>query len=285
RIIHVYDGAQYVSPEGTFLAVKLSKGRIDSIVNECAMLCAAPTFFHEREIGINCASGFIRFATDGSTTLEPHDPAHRCRHTLPGRWYVGANATPPETSLLHRLLEGIFRGDDDAKEKVDLLSEICGVAALGFATKLMQPRAVVLWGKTAENGKSQILDLMRGMLSSTAICSVPASKMGDERHIVGLVAKLLNATDELSSAQAIASDKFKAVVTGEPIDGRDVYTKRVEFRSVALNVHATNTLPSFQGGMDRGVQRRILLIVFNHTIPEVERIEHLGQRIAKEEPD
>src|SRR5262249_6275176 len=37
RIIHVYDGAQYVSPEGTFLAVKLSKGRIDSIVNECAM--------------------------------------------------------------------------------------------------------------------------------------------------------------------------------------------------------------------------------------------------------
>jgi len=204
---------------------------------------------------------------------------------LPGRWKVGANPTPPETSLLHKLLEGIFRGDDDTKEKANLLSEICGVAALGYATKLMQPRAVIFWGRTAENGKSQILDMARGLVSSTAICCVPASKMGDERHIVGLVAKLLNATDELSSAHAIASDKFKSVVTGEPIDGRDVYTKRVEFRSMAQNIHATNTLPSFQGGMDRGVQRRLLLLVFNRTIPEEERIELIGQRIAAEEAD
>jgi hypothetical protein len=36
--------------------------------------------------------------------------------------------------------------------------------------------------------------------------------MGDERHIIGLVGKLLNATDELS-ATAIASDTFKSVVT------------------------------------------------------------------------
>jgi len=183
------------------------------------------------------------------------------------------------------LLEGIFRGDADAEQKVNLLSEILGVAALGYATKLMQPRAAVFWGKTAENGKSQILDMARGLLSTTAVCSVPPGKMGDERHIVGLVAKLLNATDELSSAHAIASDKFKSVVTGEPIDGRDVYTKRVEFRSMAQNIHATNTLPSFQGGMDRGVQRRLLLLVFNRTIPEEERIELIGQLIAEEEPD
>jgi len=87
---------------------------------------------------------------DGSTTLEPHNPAHRCRHTLPGHWQVGVNATPPETSLLHKLLEGVFRGDNDAKEKADLLSEICGVAALGYANKLMQPRAVVLWGRRGQ---------------------------------------------------------------------------------------------------------------------------------------
>jgi len=48
------------------------------------------------------------------------------------------------------LLEGIFRGDIDAKEKADLLSEICGVAALGYANKLMQPRAVVLWGRRGQ---------------------------------------------------------------------------------------------------------------------------------------
>ena len=148
----------------------------------------------------------------------------------------------------------------------------------------MQPRAVVLHGKTAENGKSQVLELARGLLPESAICSVPASKMGDERHVIGLVGKLLNASDELS-AEAIASDTFKAVVTGDPIEGRDVYKSRVEFRSVAQNLFAANQLPSFKGGVDRGVQRRLLLITFTRTIPLEERIEDIGKRIAAEEPD
>ncbi len=67
----------------------------------------------------------------------------------------------------------------------------------------MQPRAVVLHGKTAENGKSQVLELARGLLPESAICSVPASKMGDERHVIGLVGKLLNASDELSALPTI----------------------------------------------------------------------------------
>jgi P4 family phage/plasmid primase-like protien len=179
---------------------------------------------------------------------------------------------------------GVFQDDEDAAQKEALLSEVCGSAALGYATKLKQPRAVILIGQTAENGKSQILDLGRGLLPPTAVCSVPAARMGDERHIIGLVGKLLNATDELS-AGAIASDTFKSVVTGEPVEGRDVYKSRVEFRPVAQNLFATNNLPPFQGGMDRGVQRRLLVIPFNRTIPIEQRIENIGRRIAEEESD
>src|SRR5439155_11136313 len=130
----------------------------------------------------------------------------------------------------------------------------------------------------------QILDLARGLLPPSAVCSVPASRMGDERHIIGLVGRLLNATDELSAA-AIASDTFKSVVTGEPIEGRDVYKSRVEFRSTAQNLFATNKLPPFQGGMDRGVQRRLLVIPFNRTMPMEDRIENIGRRIDEEEGD
>jgi P4 family phage/plasmid primase-like protien len=182
------------------------------------------------------------------------------------------------------LLNGVFKGDDDATGKVSLVAEVCGAAALGYATKLMQPKAVFLYGQTAENGKSQVLDLARGLLPTNAVCSVPAGRMGDERHIVGLVGKLLNATDELSAA-AVASDTFKSVVTGEPIEGRDVFKSRVEFRSVAQNLFATNNLPPFHGGMDRGIQRRLLVVPFNRTIPVDQRIENIGRRIAEEEAD
>lgn len=284
RATHRYDGAEFVSPAGEAAGVKLSKSRIDSVLHECGTLCADPKFFESRPTGINCASGFIRFAQDGNATLERHHPDHRCRHTLPGHWQPATTGQPQCNSLLFRLLDGIFRGDADAADKVVLLAEICGSAALGYATQLMQPRAVILVGQRAENGKSQVLDLARGLLPPNAICSVPAGRMGDERHIIGLVGKLLNATDELS-ATAIASDTFKSVVTGEPVQGRDVYKSRVEFRSVAQNLFATNNLPPFQGGMDRGVQRRLLVIPFNHLIPIEERVENIGKRIAQEEAD
>lgn len=282
--VHAYDGAGFQTPAGEPSNVKLTKGRVDSILNECAALCAEPGYFDTPPAGINCASGFIRFDAEGTPRLEPHHREHRCRHTLPGHWQPGAFGAPPVDSLLARLLTGSFKGDPDGEAKCALLAEVCGAAALGYATRLMQPRAVVLHGKTAENGKSQVLELARGLLPESAICSVPASKMGDERHVIGLVGKLLNASDELSP-EAIASDTFKAVVTGDPIEGRDVYKSRVEFRSLAQNLFAANQLPSFKGGVDRGVQRRLLLITFTRSIPLEERIEDIGKRIAAEEAD
>lgn len=283
--VHAYDGAAYKTPTGEPSRVKLGKGRVDSALSECAALCAAPRFFETPQIGINCASGFIRFSDEGKPALEPHHRDHRRRHVLPARWSCSSSSAPPAGSLLARLLGGSFRGDDDEAAKVALLGEIAGSAALGHATKLRQPRAVILKGETAENGKSQILDLARGLLPVSAISSVTAARMGDERHIVGLVGKLLNASDELSSAVAIASDTFKAVVTGEPVQGRDVYKSRVEFRPVAQHLFATNTLPAFAGGMDRGVQRRLLVVQFNRVIPTQERIEGIGRRIGEEEAD
>lgn len=282
--VHAYDGASFNTPAGDPSRVKLGKSRIDSVINECAVLCAEPTFFTSPPVGINCASGFIHFK-DGRPALQPHHRQHRCRHVLPGRWSPSAISTPPPTSLLARLLRGSFYGDEDAATKIDVVAEIIGAAALGYATKLRQPRAIILKGETAENGKSQILDLARGLLPASAICSVTAARMSDERHIVGLVGKHLNASDELSSATAIASDTFKAVVTGEPVQGRDVYKTRVEFRPIAQHLLATNTLPSFAGGMDRGVQRRLLVIPFNRVIPAQERIEGIGRRIGEEEAD
>jgi len=288
--VHGFDGAALPGNRGP---VKLSKTRVDSVIHEMTAMLARPEFFAEAPVGINCASGFIAFASDGTPTLRPHDPEHRCRHVLRGSWNSGWLADEetifvtlkPLDLLLARLLEGVFLGDADGKEKRQLLAEIAGAAALGYGNKLRQPKAIILEGKTAENGKSQVLDVFRGLLPPQAIASIPAAKMGDQHFVVGLVGKHLNASDELSGADAIAGDVFKAVVTGEPVTGRDLYRPAVTFRSVAQNVFATNALPSFKGGMDRGVQRRLLVITFNRTIPEDERVENIGSRIADEEAD
>lgn len=264
--------------------LKLGRTKIESILHELQVMCAVPDFFENPAMGINCASGFITFDANGKPSQLRHAPEHRARHTLPGRWVDGAFDRVPPDSNLSRLLNGCFAGDDDAPQKIDLLAEVAGVAALGYATASREPKAVVLYGMTAENGKSQILDLMRGLLPSSAVSAITAAKMSDEKYIVGLAGKLLNATDELSGA-AIASDTFKTIITGEQVNGRDVYKSSIEFRPRAQHLFATNILPPYKGGMDRGVQRRLLVVPFNRTVPKSERIEHIGQRIGAEEPN
>jgi P4 family phage/plasmid primase-like protien len=264
--------------------VRLGKTRIDSILNELGAILRQAAFFEDHPFGINCLSGFITFQ-EGAPKLVPHDPAHRQRHVLPGRWETGSSGELPENSFLARLLYGSFKDDDDAGSKIDLIAEIAGAAALGHGPKHTAPKAVVLLGRTAENGKSQVLDLLRGLLPSSAVSSLPPSRFGDDRHIVKLVGKLLNTSDELGAAEAIASDRFKTIITGEPVTGRDVYRPAIGFRPQAQHVFACNQLPAFQGGMDRGVLRRLMPITFNRTIPEKERIPHIGMRVIEQELD
>jgi phage/plasmid-associated DNA primase len=113
---------------------------------------------------------------------------------------------------------------------------------------------------------------------------VPIGKLGDDRFAVRLVGKALNTSDELSE-RAVRGDSFKKAVTGEPMSARDVYKPAVTFRPVALHLFSTNALPSFKGGVDGGVARRLLALEFAHAVPEGEVIPDLDERIAREEAD
>jgi phage/plasmid-associated DNA primase len=285
-VVHRYDGAVY-GPKNN--VVRLGKSRIDSVIHEMGAMLGEPDFFKLAPVGINCASGFIKFITDGTPSLEPHDAEHRCRHVLKGKWTESLSTVELELvvrfSRLGQLVYGVFEGDPDAEQKVALLQEVAGAAATGYGTQLRDPKAVILKGERAENGKSQVLDLYRSLLPPDAVASMPAGKMSEERYLPQLAGKFLNAADELSASSAIASDTFKAVVTGEPVTGREAYLPAVSFRPVAQHVFCTNTLPSFSGGMDRGVQRRVLVVQFNRVIPKEERVEHIGLRVGEEEPD
>ena len=137
--VHTYDGANFETPAGERSNVKLTRNRINSVLNEFAALCAEPGFFDAPPAGINCTSGFRRFDKTGTPHLEPHHRNHRSRHTLPGRWQPGFSGIPPERSMVCRLLTGSFNGDPDAQAKCDLLAEVCGSAALGYATRWCNP--------------------------------------------------------------------------------------------------------------------------------------------------
>ena len=90
--------------------------------------------------------------------------------TVPGHWRRGIGAEdPPPDSLLGRLLGGVFKGDEDEVDKRKLLVEIAGAAALGCATKLRQPKAIVLESKRPRTAKA------RSSICSEVYCLLPPS--------------------------------------------------------------------------------------------------------------
>ncbi len=282
-LVRSFDGATY--PVGKSIGhVRLGRRRIDSILFEAASMLAQPGYFDSAPVGINCMSGLIVVDADGSARVEPHMPYHRQRHVLPGRYPVDITEARRNSSLLSTLLDGCFKGDADATKKQFLCAEIAASGTMGIATRLKSPKAAIFFGPKAENGKTQMLELFRSLLLDGA-AAVPINRFDDDKHVLKLVGRALNAVDELGVSRQIASDRFKAIVTGDPLLGRDVYSSSVEFRSKAQHVFATNKLPRFDGGMDRGVRRRLLVLRFDRVIPVDERIEDIGRRAAAEDPD
>jgi P4 family phage/plasmid primase-like protien len=260
--------------------LKLTNARIESILKILAVILEAPDFFEDRPRGINAANGFVDL-TGQRPRLLPHDPSQAQDFVLRGRWLPDEPFAAP---LLRMLLHGCFRDDADAGRKVVLLRELAGAVAAGLGTDLRDPAAFLFVGDGA-NGKSQVLDALRGLVPDEAVSSIPVTDFGHDRYRVQLAGKRLNVAAELGVARSVASDKFKSVITGDVISAREIRQPVATFRPRAVHVFATNTLPQFDSGMPPSVARRLIVVPFNRLIPKNERVALLGQRIAIEEAD
>ncbi len=280
--IRKYDGKEYRQSEASTPKVFRVNDRTRVGVQKLiAIEMRQDNFFADNAPGINVRNGFIQFEND-VPHLVPHAPDQRTRHVLNTEWHGDVMQMPPAGSLLRTFLDGSFLGDPDTIDKINSLSEMAACAILGMGTRLTNPKAFILYGPSANNGKSVFIALLKAMMDERATASLTAQQLGDERMRATLPGVLLNAANELGSA-AIRSDTFKSTITGEPTNARQVYKVPISFSPVAQHVYATNTLPPFSDGMDAGILRRLHIIPFNRTIPEHERIQRLADQIIAQE--
>lgn len=279
RIIHKFDGAQ-IGAAATPL--KVNSRTVSGVVRETITMASEPDYFSEPALGLNAYNCVVLIDESGAITTREHTPDDRHRFTIAADYRPGSELFLPPESMLYKLLNGAFQGDDDAKDKINLVCELLGAAAYGLATRLPQPKAFIFLGESASNGKSTIASLISILLPPGAVSSIPLSAFGDENRIVNLAGKAANVANELS-AQSVAGEQFKAAVTGDPIEARDLYKSAMTFRPRALHICTTNVLPTFNGGLDRGLQRRLMVLPFFRTIPDKEIIPDIADRIRRDE--
>jgi hypothetical protein len=156
-MVHMFDGAR-VGDKGAPL--KVGRRTIDGVLSELGAKLGKPDYFERTTVGINAANGVVICDDEGNPVLRPHSADDRFRFTIPADFIAHDDMEPPDGSYLHHLLSGAFLGDDDAHEKQQLFGEMLGAAALGWATRLPQPKAFVFLGETARNGKSTLAPQM-----------------------------------------------------------------------------------------------------------------------------
>lgn len=233
----------------------------------------APQGIREMEIqGVNFANGV--FTEDGK--LIEHKPAYGFTYTLPYR-YLPDESHRCEQFL--QFLESCWGKDKDYEDKKLALQEAICATVFGWAARYQ--RVFCLYG-VPRSGKSQLLEIIEGLVPETSVASVSFDKWADGPSLVALDGKLVNIVGELSVNANIRSDIFNKVVVGEPISLRQLYGETYLTRLRAAHWIGSNHPPK-SNDHSAGFNRRWLYLTFNYQVKKKDIIPNLGRKIISEE--
>ena len=243
-----------------------------------------PGFFAEGPRGIGFTDGFAIVTANG-VELRPLSPEFRCRH---GYDFAFTGAARPKRCL--QFFDEVWRDDDDRAQKIALVQEFGGLALIGAGPRFQ--RCIVALGKTVavagqkngQNGKSQLGEILSGMMPECWCTRVPPQLFENEYRRAKLAGKRLNVVGELPEADIIASESFKAIIAGDPIEGRHIFHDPFDFRPQASHYFSCNTLPG-TNDLTFAFFRRFILVTFNRMFVEgtKEHVVDIGLKIVAEE--
>lgn len=177
-----------------------------------------------------------------------------------------------------RCLDTYFGGDDDGEAKKLALQEFFGYCLMSHAR---YKKALLCYGES-NCGKSTIPFLLRELVGAENMCAVSVQDMDDPRKRAPLRGKLINALTELPTDAMIADGGFKTLVsTEEPIQFDEKFLPAIMDIPIAKHVIVTNNLPAIND-RSRGTFNRLLLIQFNHVIPESEQNKKVWDELRNE---
>lgn len=245
-------------------------------VNVAQAMARSDGFFRDAAPGVCFSNGFLRVDDGRHPRLEPHSPAHRARHALPVPWVQHA-PSPRWNAYWDEVFSGV--PVDDLNERFELVQEFVGACLLGRATEFQ--RCLVLLGEGA-NGKSVCLDVVASMFPPGSVTHVPPQEWAREYSIAQLRGSLLNSVSELPERDILEGDRFKAVVTGDPVTARAPYEPAYSFRPRAGQLFAANKLPAFRD-RSHGFLRRFLVVPFERQFDPKAADKTLAGRIVQTE--
>jgi putative DNA primase/helicase len=269
RLVQGFAGAQVGKNR-----LKLKAGDVSGAIRLAHDQVARPDFFAGAG-GVAFADTFVR-ATDTGLEVKPHARDNRARARYP---FKHEKSALPRRFLA--FLHDLWRDDDDRADKECLLQEFGGACILGIAPRYQ--RSLIGTGG-GQNGKSSLADVLIACMPPGTTTAIAPQDWGQEYRRAMLVGKHLNSVGELPEREIIASESFKAIVSGDPIVGRSIRESPVMFRPIAGHYFAANKLPG-TSDQTEGFWRRFVVLTFNRSFKDdAARDPHIAEKVLEELP-
>lgn len=222
------------------------------------------------ETKINLANGTYVISRE-KQFLKPFDPNDFMLYKLDFPYDTVANA-PRFQAYLDRVLPD--------KSKQQVLAEYLGYVFIKNSVLKLE-KALILYGD-GHNGKSVMFDIIMKVLGPDNVSNFSLQSLTDDKgyHRSMLTGKLLNYASEISTK--LNTTTFKMLVSGEPIEARQIYGKPFILTDYARMVFNTNVLPKDVEN-NTGFFRRFIIIHFDQMISQEEKDVNLANSIIANE--
>jgi len=227
-----------------------------------------PTLEQKRNVLINLQNGTFEITND-SQELREQRREDFIKYQLPFEYNPDAKC-PMFDKYLNRVVP-----DEDCRK---VLAEYLGYI---FINNLKLEKALILYGSGA-NGKSVFFEIVNAILGDENICSYSLQNLTkyDSYQRAELANKLLNYASEINGK--LEASIFKQLVSGEPVEARQIYGKPFVMRDYGKLMFNCNELPK-EVEQTTAFFRRFIIIPFNQTIPEAEQDPELAKKIIGSE--
>lgn len=227
-----------------------------------------PTPERKDSIMINLLNGTFEISGSRQLLRQPKREDF-IKYQLPFEYRLDAKC-PLFFQYLNRVLP-----DEDCRK---VLSEYLGYV---FVNNLKLEKALILYGSGA-NGKSVFFEIINAILGEENTCSYSLQNLTkyDSYQRAELSNKLLNYASEINGK--LETSIFKQLVSGEPVEARQIYGKPFTMKDYGKLMFNCNELPK-EVEQTNAFFRRFIIIPFIITIPEAEQDPELAKKIISNE--
>lgn len=172
--------------------------------------------------------------------------------------------------------DAFMRNIFDSDDIVRLVEEYLGYAISGSTCWLQ--KALFLLG-TGSNGKSTLIDTVKGVIGEKNCASIPLSEMNKDTYRMRMVTSLFNFSEETDPYSLVKSYDFKNIVAGGQIVVKELYKQPQEVVNKCKLIVACNEDMKIYD-QSHGMARRLLLVRMakrfdvakNTAIPEYHKV-------------